>query len=80
MPRFDYDLFDFPSISGGDPDAQTDMMAGLDALFVSSSTKNAEAVGQFLSGFSERFAQDVIAAIVDDPRVAEIYLGKGHVD
>ena len=26
------------------------------------------------------FAQDVIAAIVDDPRVAEIYLGKGHVD
>ena len=26
------------------------------------------------------FAQDVIAAIVDDPRVAEIYLGKGHAD
>jgi branched-chain amino acid transport system ATP-binding protein len=26
------------------------------------------------------FAQDSISAIVSDPRVAEIYLGKGHVD
>ena len=26
------------------------------------------------------FAQDTIAAIVADPRVAEIYLGKGHAD
>jgi len=50
---FDYDLFDFPSFSDGDPDSQTDMMAGLDALFVSSSTEHPEAVGEFLAGFSE---------------------------
>jgi raffinose/stachyose/melibiose transport system substrate-binding protein len=50
---FRYDLFDFPSFSDGKPDSQTDMMAGLDALFVSKSTKSPEAVGKFLAGFSE---------------------------
>jgi len=49
---FEYDLFDFPSIEGGDPDSQGDMMAGVDALFVSSSTKHPKEVGEFLSGFS----------------------------
>jgi raffinose/stachyose/melibiose transport system substrate-binding protein len=49
----DYGLFDFPSIPAGKAEAQTDMMAGLDALFVSKSTKNAKAVGEFLSGFSK---------------------------
>jgi raffinose/stachyose/melibiose transport system substrate-binding protein len=49
---FEYDLFDFPSIEGGDPDSQTDMMAGIDALFVSNSTKHPKEVGEFLSKFS----------------------------
>jgi raffinose/stachyose/melibiose transport system substrate-binding protein len=49
----DYGLFDFPSIPAGNADAQTDMMAGLDALFVSQSTKNSNAVGEFLSAFSK---------------------------
>jgi len=51
-PGFEYDLFDFPSVAGGAPDSQHDMMAGVDALFVSSSTKHPKEVGQFLSGFS----------------------------
>jgi raffinose/stachyose/melibiose transport system substrate-binding protein len=50
---FEYDLFDFPSVSDGNQNSQTDMMAGLDALFVSSSTKHPEAVGTFLAGFSQ---------------------------
>jgi raffinose/stachyose/melibiose transport system substrate-binding protein len=54
-PGFDYDLFDFPSFEGGAPDSQNDMMAGVDALFVSNSTKHPKEVGEFLSGFS---AQD----------------------
>jgi raffinose/stachyose/melibiose transport system substrate-binding protein len=49
---FEYDLFDFPSIEGGPPDSQGDVMAGIDALFVSSSSKNPKAAGEFLSGFS----------------------------
>ena len=51
-PDFEYDLFDFPSFENGDPDAQTDIMAGVDALFVSASTKHPKEVGEFLSGFS----------------------------
>jgi raffinose/stachyose/melibiose transport system substrate-binding protein len=51
-PGFEYDLFDFPSVEGGAADSQHDMMAGVDALFVSSSTKHPKEVGQFLSGFS----------------------------
>jgi raffinose/stachyose/melibiose transport system substrate-binding protein len=50
---FEYDLFDFPSFADGASDSQTDMMAGLDALFVSSSTKHPEAVGRFLAEFSK---------------------------
>lgn len=50
---FDYGLFDFPSVPDGAADSQQDIMAGLDALFVSSSTDHPEAVGEFLSGFSE---------------------------
>jgi raffinose/stachyose/melibiose transport system substrate-binding protein len=50
---FEYSLFDFPSIEGGAPDAQTDLMAGIDALFVSASTKHPKEVGEFLSKFSD---------------------------
>jgi raffinose/stachyose/melibiose transport system substrate-binding protein len=50
---FEYDLFDFPSIEGGAPESQRDMMAGIDALFVSKSTKHPKEVGEFLSRFSE---------------------------
>ena len=50
---FEYSLFDFPSIEGGSADAQTDMMAGIDALFVSASTKHPKEVGEFLSKFSD---------------------------
>ena len=49
---FEYDLFDFPSIEEGEPDSQRDMMAGIDALFVSTSTKHPKEVGEFLSKFS----------------------------
>jgi ABC-type glycerol-3-phosphate transport system substrate-binding protein len=49
---FEYDLFDFPSVEGGPADSQGDVMAGIDALFVSSSSKNPKAAGEFLSGFS----------------------------
>lgn len=51
-PGFEYDLFDFPSVEGGPPDSQGDVMAGIDALFVSNSSKNPKAAGEFLSGFS----------------------------
>jgi ABC-type glycerol-3-phosphate transport system substrate-binding protein len=51
-PGFEYALFDFPSVEGGAADSQHDMMAGVDALFVSSSTKHPKEVGEFLSGFS----------------------------
>lgn len=51
---FDYDLFDFPSIEGGAADSQRDMMAGIDALFVSGRTKHPKEVGQFLAGFSNQ--------------------------
>jgi raffinose/stachyose/melibiose transport system substrate-binding protein len=51
-PGFEYDVLDFPSVEGGAPDSQHDLMAGVDALFVSSSTKNPKEVGEFLSGFS----------------------------
>ena len=53
---FDYDLFDFPSVEGGAADSQSDMMAGIDALFVSGRTKHPKEVGQFLSGFSAQEA------------------------
>jgi raffinose/stachyose/melibiose transport system substrate-binding protein len=49
----DYGMFRFPSFDNGNSTSQRDMMAGLDALFVSSSTSNIEAVGTFLSGFSD---------------------------
>jgi raffinose/stachyose/melibiose transport system substrate-binding protein len=52
-PGFEYDLFDFPSFEGGAPDAQKDMMAGVDGLFVSSSTEHPKEVGELLSGFSK---------------------------
>jgi raffinose/stachyose/melibiose transport system substrate-binding protein len=51
-PGFEYDLFDFPSFEGGASDSQRDMMAGIDALFVSASTKHPKEVGLFLSKFS----------------------------
>jgi raffinose/stachyose/melibiose transport system substrate-binding protein len=49
---FEYDVFDFPSFEGGASDSQHDMMAGIDALFVSASTKHPKEVGEFLSKFS----------------------------
>lgn len=52
-PDLDFGMFRFPRFENGNPTSQRDMMAGLDALFVSSSTSNVDAVGTFLSGFSD---------------------------
>jgi raffinose/stachyose/melibiose transport system substrate-binding protein len=54
---FEFGYFAFPSFSDGDPASQTDVMAGVDALWVSSSTAAPDAAGAFLAGFAEPEAQ-----------------------
>jgi len=50
---FEYGVFHFPSVTDGDPDSQTDIMAGVDAYFVAATTKHPDAVREFLAGFLE---------------------------
>lgn len=47
-PDFEFGMFKFPSFPDGDPDSQGDLEAGVDALWVSSTTKHPEAVAKFL--------------------------------
>jgi raffinose/stachyose/melibiose transport system substrate-binding protein len=50
---FAYDFFIFPSFPDEEPEFQGLVMAGIDALWVSSSSASPEAAAQFLNGFSE---------------------------
>jgi raffinose/stachyose/melibiose transport system substrate-binding protein len=54
---FDYGFFSFPSFSDGDPDSQDDIMAGVDALWMSSDTKSESDAGRFLQGFTTEKSQ-----------------------
>ncbi len=49
---FDWGMFKFPSIPTGNPDDQQDVEGGVDALWVSSTTKHPEAVAKFLQGLT----------------------------
>lgn len=54
---FEYGFFSFPSFSDGDPSSQDDIMAGVDALWISADTKHPSDVGAFLKGFTTKKAQ-----------------------
>lgn len=52
-PDFDYGFFAFPSFADGDADSQTDVMAGVDALWMSSTSDAQDAAGAYLAGFTD---------------------------
>jgi raffinose/stachyose/melibiose transport system substrate-binding protein len=54
---FRYGFFKFPSFPDGDPSSQQDLMAGVDALWLSANSKSPEAAGAFLKGFTETATQ-----------------------
>ena len=45
---FEFGMFKYPSFPDGNPDSQSDIEGGIDALWVSSTTKHPEAVAKFL--------------------------------
>lgn len=49
---FEFGIFSFPSFSDGNPDSQTDIQGGVDALWITSSSQNPEAAAEFLNGFA----------------------------
>jgi raffinose/stachyose/melibiose transport system substrate-binding protein len=48
---FEYDFFHFPSFADGDPNAQTDLMSGFDALWINAELPHTQEVADFLEGF-----------------------------
>jgi raffinose/stachyose/melibiose transport system substrate-binding protein len=54
---FEYGFFAFPSFSDGESGSQQDIMAGVDALWVSADSKDPDAAGAFLKGFTEKSEQ-----------------------
>lgn len=49
---FQWGMFKFPSVPEGNPDDQDDVEGGIDALWVSATTKHPEAVAKFLQGLT----------------------------
>jgi ABC-type glycerol-3-phosphate transport system substrate-binding protein len=54
---FTYGFFHFPRFPDGHPDSQRDVVAGIDALWVSASSAHHEKIGQLLSGFTDPATQ-----------------------
>jgi raffinose/stachyose/melibiose transport system substrate-binding protein len=50
---FEFGFFNFPSFSDGNPDSQSDVMAGMDAMWISANSENPEAAAEFLNGFAD---------------------------
>jgi len=67
---FEYGTFSFPSFADGDPDSQTDFMAGIDALWISSTTEHPEAAAEFLSGFYE--PENAVSYMFDTQNISPV--------
>lgn len=50
---FEFGIFHFPTFSDGDPDAQTDLMSGIDALWINAASPHIAEAAEFLRGFYE---------------------------
>jgi len=50
---FSYGFFNFPSVPGGNPASQKDIMAGVDALWISAKSSHKDVAGAFLKGFTQ---------------------------
>ncbi len=51
---FEFGIFNFPSFKDGNPSSQNDIMAGVDALWITANSRHPEAAAKFLNGFAER--------------------------
>lgn len=50
---FEFDFFIFPSFTDGNPSSQGDIMAGIDAMWISTNTKYPEIAAEYLNGFAD---------------------------
>jgi raffinose/stachyose/melibiose transport system substrate-binding protein len=48
---FEFGFFNTPSFSEGNPNSQSDVMGGVDALWISANSKNPQQAGEFLNSF-----------------------------
>lgn len=70
---FSYGFFHFPRFPDGNPDSQRDVVAGIDALWVSAKTVHPETVGAFLKGFTDASKQlDFVLATNSVSAMADI--------
>lgn len=73
---FDYGVFAFPSFPDGDPDSQTDVMAGVDALWRSATSTAPEVADTFLASFADPATQqDFVLATQSIPAFTGVTVG-----
>jgi raffinose/stachyose/melibiose transport system substrate-binding protein len=67
---FEFGIFHFPTFADGDPDAQTDLMSGIDALWINADSPHTAEAAEFLKGFYD--PENAISFMMDTENISSI--------